>query len=384
MNSPFNFQSFIVPPELDGLRNEVRAFLREMSQEWTGWDIGHSWTGFDRTFSREVARRGWIGMTWPKSYGGHERSMIERYVVVEEMLAVGSPVGAHWVGDRQSGPLLLNVGTEEQKRKYLPLIASGEAAFCVGLSEPDSGSDLASLRSKAEKVEGGWRLNGRKIWTTYAKECDFIIALFRSSSDPKVKQKGLSQFIIDLGSSGVDIHPIKDLTGEAHFNEIVFDDVFVADDCLVGTEGAGWAQVNSELAFERSGPDRYLSSFPLLPLAIDSIAPESVDRLAARTVGEAFAEMTVLREMSLSILKQLSVGFSPMQEAAITKLLGTGLEQRMPELVREITDLLPINNASDRLSNLQAYLTQVVPSFSLRGGTNEIMRMIIARGLGLQ
>ncbi len=382
-SSPFRFPPFVIPDQCQALREEVRAFLADYSNTWSGWDVGHSWTGFDRGFSRAVAQRGWIGMTWPKAYGGHERSVVERYVVVEEMLAAGAPVGAHWVADRQSGPLILRVGTEAQRQKLIPKIAAGESAFCIGLSEPDSGSDLASLRSRAEKIDGGWRLNGRKIWTTYANKCDFMIGLFRSSGSPEQKHKGLSQFLIDLQSSGIEINPIQDMTGESHFNEIVFDNVLIADEDLVGEEGNGWAQVNAELTFERSGPDRYLSSFPLLPATVSALTDDTNDRLAARKIGQAFAEITVLREMSLSILSQLSEGKTPLQEAAVTKLLGTTMEQRLPEMTRELLDNSPLIG-DDHLSQLQGYLTQSVPSFSLRGGTNEIMCGIIARGLGLR
>lgn len=382
--SPFNFPSFSIPAQCQALREEVREFLAQHSNGWSGWDRGHSWTGFDREFSRELAKKGWVGMTWPKAYGGQERTAIERYVVVEELLAAGAPVGAHWVADRQSGPLILRLGTQEQKHRLLPKIAAGEAAYCVGLSEPDSGSDLASLRSRAEKVDGGWSLTGRKVWTTYARECDYMIGLFRSSGTADQKHQGLSQFLIDLTLPGIEISPIRDLTGESHFNEIVFTDVFISDADLIGEQGNGWAQVNAELAYERSGPDRYLSSYPLLPLLMDALPDQTPDRLASRAVGEAFAEITVLREMSLSILSQLDAGSTPMQEAAVTKLLGTGLEQRLPELARSLLDLPPIIDSSQQLSHMQGYLTQTVPSFSLRGGTNEIMCSIIAKGLGLR
>lgn len=385
MASPFHYDPIVIPADCRALRDEVRAFLADASAGWSGWDIGHSWTGFDRAFSREVGRRGWIGMTWPKAYGGHERPVFERYVVIEEMLAAGAPVGSHWVGDRQSGPLLLRVGSEEQRRRYLPLIASGEASFCIGLSEPDSGSDLASLRSRAVRVEEGWRLTGRKIWTTYAQHCEFMIGLFRTGGSAETeKHKGLSQFLIDLSSSGVEIRPIRDLTGECHFNEIVFDEVLVPADHLVGREGEGWAQANAELAFERSGPDRYLSSFPLLPLALDGLSGgDGPDRLAARRIGEAVADLAVLRTMSISIQGMLEAGRMPTQEAALTKQLGTTFEQRIPDLVRELVGMGPAA-ADDRRGELLNFLLQSVPTYSLRGGTREILRGIIARGLGLR
>ncbi|WP_223446229.1 acyl-CoA dehydrogenase family protein [Pseudomonas sp. BF-R-19] len=386
MTSPFNFEPLDIPAEYASLRHEVRDFLAEASSQWTGWKIGHSWTGFDREFSRELGARGWIGMTWPKQYGGHERTGLERYVVVEELLAAGAPLGAHWFGDRQSGPLLLRLGTEAQRQRFLPMIARGEAAFCIGLSEPDAGSDLASLRSRATRVDGGWRLNGRKIWTTNAQVCDFMIGLFRTEGSAEVeKHKGLSQFLIDMRSSGIEVRPIVDLTGEAHFNEVMFDNVFVPGDALVGSEGNGWAQASGELAFERSQPDRYMSCFPLLSAALDPICQQGqVDRLAARRIGDAVAELVVLREMSLSIVGQLASGHSPAQEAALLKDLGNSYEQRMPELVRELTDASAVMTRGDRLSELQAFLTQTVPTFSLRGGTREILRGIIAKGLGLR
>jgi len=181
MSQPFQFPPLEIPAEHKALRLDVRSFLAEASKDWTGWDVGHSWTAFNRVFSIAVGRRQWIGMTWPTQYGGHERSALERYVVVEEILAAGAPVAAHWVGDRQTGPLILRVGTEAQKKRFLPKIAAGECALCIGLSEPDSGSDLASIRSQATRVANGWRLNGRKVWTSFAHECDFMLGLFRTS-----------------------------------------------------------------------------------------------------------------------------------------------------------------------------------------------------------
>jgi hypothetical protein len=382
MATSFKFNPLQIPAALQPLRAEVRDFLRQAGKDWSGWKLGHSWTGFDPEFSREVGQRGWIGMTWPKQYGGHNRSALERFVVVEEMLAAGAPLGAHWIGDRQSGPLLLRIGTEAQRQRFLPLIARGEAAFCIGLSEPDSGSDLASIRSSAEKVDGGWRLNGRKIWTTYAHLSDFMIGLFRSDRS-KEKHAGLSQFLIDLRSSGIEVRPIADLTGESHFNEVLFEDVFVPDDMLVGSEGNGWQQVTSELTFERSQPDRFMSCFPLLPLAIDALQGGE-DRLACRSIGQSVSELVILREMSLSILGQLEQGQTPSREAALVKELGNRYEQRTPDMVRELFDTPAVMTQGNRLSELQAYLTQTVPSFSLRGGTREILRGIIAKGLGLQ
>lgn len=385
MTSTLNFQPLTLPAELDGLRRNVRAFIAEHRDNWSGWGMAHSWTGFDRDFSRALGRQGWIGMTWPKRYGGHECSSLERYVVIEELLAAGAPLGAHWIGDRQSGPLILRLGHEAMRQRFLPLIASGEVSFCIGLSEPEAGSDLASVRSRAERVPGGWRLNGRKIWTTNAHDSQFMIGLFRSGgSAEEEKHRGLSQFLIDLSLPGIEIRPIADLSGEAHFNEVVFDQVFIGEDMLVGQVGDGWAQTTSELAFERSQPDRYMSTYPALPLAIDALNRQGLDdRLSKRRIGASLAEFAVLREMSLSVSGQLAAGHAPNQEAALVKDLGCEFEQRLPETLRELLDLPAIRDPEQRFSDMLAYYTYQSPSISLRGGTRQIMRGIIAKGAGL-
>jgi len=383
MSSPFNFDRVVLSDAYDPLRQEVREFVSPFRDTWSGWKIAHTWGGIDKEFSKAVGAKGWIGMTWPKKYGGAERSQFERYVVVEELIAAGAPLAAHWVGDRQTGPLLMRYGSEDLRQSLLHRIVSGELTFCIGLSEPNSGSDLASVRSKAEKVEGGYRLNGQKIWTSGAHVSDFMIGLFRSGADKDApKHAGLSQFLIDMRSSGLSVRPITDLTGEHHFNEVHFDNVFVPDNHLIGEEGNAWKQVVSELAFERSQPDRFLSCFVLLPMLIDELG--TPDRLAKRRVGESVADLIVLREMSLSILGQLEAGKVPAQEAALVKDLGNTYEQKQPALVRELIDAAHDIRPSHTLSDALGYLTQSVPSYSLRGGTREILRGIIAKGLGLK
>jgi alkylation response protein AidB-like acyl-CoA dehydrogenase len=300
--------------------------------------------------------------------------------VLEEMLAAGAPVGAHWIGDRQSGPLILRLGTEAQRRKFLPKIVSGDYAFCIGLSEPDSGSDLASLRTRADKVDGGWKLNGRKIWTTFGHLCDWMIALVRTSPPPEggSKHQGLSQVLVDLKAPGVTIRPIRDLVGEEGFNEITFDEVMLPEDALIGQEGAGWAQATSELAFERSGPDRYLSSHPLLEAGIEALR---ADAAAAPALGREVARLWTLRSMSSAIAGMLQDGDDPVRQAALVKDLGNDFEQALPGAMRALRDVEEMPEAMRRMHD---YLTQINPTFSLRGGTREIMRGIIARELGLR
>jgi len=379
----FNFELLDLPPEAEKLRGEVREFLRETVGEGAPHKRERTWGGHDREFSLKVGARGWIGMLWPKKYGGHERSALERYVVLEEMLAAGAPVSAHWIADRQSGPLLLRFGTEAQRQKFLPAIARGELSFAIGMSEPDSGSDLASLRTRAERVPGGYRVNGTKVWTSNAHLADYMIATFRTSHDPAKKHEGLSQFLVDTKLPGITMSPIIDLAGSHHFNMVVFEDAFVPEDMRVGEEGAGWKQVTTELAFERSGPERYLSSFALLLELIREVSKDPGERAAA-TVGRLVAHLATLRQMSLSVALMLQAGENPNLESAVVKDVGTTFEQEVPEVVHALLGVEPTIDTGSDLQQVLGFLMQRAPSFSLRGGTREILRGIIARGLGLR
>ena len=381
---PFRFDLCELPGETEGLRQEIRAFLAEELPGIPKVTRAQTWSGSDAEFSRKMGAKGWIGMTWPKKYGGHERSFFDRYVMLEEMLAAGAPVGAHWNGDRQSGPLLLRFGTEEQRQKILPRVAKGECYFCIGMSEPDSGSDLAATRTKAEKVDGGYKVNGTKLWTSGAHTAHYMIGLFRTSLDPQNKHAGLTQFLVDLkATDGITIRPIKDLAGNAHFNEVVFVDAFVPDDMMVGTEGGGWGQVTAELAFERSGPERYLSSFMLMVEMIRELGKRGHEEGAVE-IGRLVAHLVTLRQMSLSVAGMLEKGENPALEASGVKDLGAIFEQDMPVRAHELLGMEPMIGEGSDYERVLGYLTQTVPSFSLRGGTREIMRGIIARGLGLR
>jgi alkylation response protein AidB-like acyl-CoA dehydrogenase len=322
-------------------------------------------------------------MTWPKQYGGHERTFLERYVVLEELLAAGAPVSAHWIADRQSGPLLLRFGTEAQRQRFLPAIARGELSFAIGMSEPDSGSDLASIRTRATAVDGGYRVNGTKVWTSNAHLAHYAVALFRTAVVPDKKHEGLTQFLVDLKSPGITIRPIIDLAGSHHFNEVIFEDAFVLEDMRVGDEGNGWRQVTTELAFERSGPERYLSCFALLTELIRAESRRPTERGAA-AVGRLVAHLATLRQMSLSVAGMLHAGENPNLEAALVKDVGTGFEQEIPEVVHAVLGPEPTVDTGGELERTLGYLVQRAPSFSLRGGTREVLRGIIARGLGLR
>jgi alkylation response protein AidB-like acyl-CoA dehydrogenase len=376
------FSPCALPDDAQALRADIRQFLNESLANYTPSERAYSWMGFSTDFTKKLGEKGWIGMTWPKQYGGQEKSAFCRYVLVEELLASGAPVLAHWTADRQSGPLILKYGTEEQKQKYLPAICKGELYFCIGMSEPDSGSDLSATRTKAEKVDGGWKINGTKLWTTNAHRCHYMIALVRTQAGSE-RQAGLSQIIIDLKAPGVSIRPIQDLAGESHFNEVVFNNVFAADNQLIGEDGNGWPQVMSELAFERSGPERYLSSIAIFSEILKM--PEARENPTIKVeIGKVMAQLITLRQMSLSIAGQLENNQDPQLEASCLKDLGTDFEQLLPELFHSMLETQPSMDSSSEFEKVLAYVTQVSPSFSLRGGTREILRGIIARGLGLR
>lgn len=371
-----------IPPEAEAIRAEVRAFLADALADYPPTRRAESWMGFDAQFSRRLGARGWVGMALPKRYGGADASPFARYVVIEELLAAGAPVSAHWFADRQSGPQILHYGTDAQKEFHLPAICRGEQFFCIGMSEPNSGSDLASIKTNARRAGDKWVVNGQKVWTTNAHRSHYMIALVRTGIDSK-RNEGLSQFIIDLSLPGITIRPIKDLTGATHFNEVFFDDLTLDADALIGTEGQGWAQVTAELAFERSGPERFLSSIALLHTLIEAVGSEP-DAYQARELGRLTARLITLRQMSLAVTAQLAAGRNPAWEASVVKELGTTFEQELPELAQLLLDALPTTRGGSEHARVLAYLTQEAPSFSLRGGTREILRGIIARGLGMR
>jgi len=382
----FHFPIFEFPLAAEALRAEVREFVAEEIGAGRWQRGGDFASNYDPEFSRRLGARGWLGMTWPRQYGGHERSMLERLVVTEELLAASAPVAAHWIADRQSGPLLLRFGTEAQREAFLPRIVRGEIFFSIGMSEPDAGSDLASVRTRATKVDGGWKLNGQKVWTTFAHRNHYAIVLARSGeggapATPASRHAGLSQFIVDLKAPDVTVRPIVNMAGQKEFNEVLFQDTFVADDRVVGAPGNGWQQVTSELAFERSGPERYLSCIRLVEAALAAAGPAPAPRLRA-ALGRMSAKLVALRSMSIAVAALLQKGEMPNLEASLIKDLGNAFERDQIAIFRTLQAELPAPGA-DYLAAL-AETTIYSPSWTLRGGTREILRGIVARGLGIR
>lgn len=379
----FRFESLTLPPEADEMRRKVRTFLQEERDKGRYAAHRTSWSTFDPEFSKRAAKAGFIGMTWPKRYGGGEYSNLQRFVVTEEMLAAGAPGGAHWIADRQSGPQILKHGSERARQLILPKIAAGECYFGIGMSEPDSGSDLAAARTKADKVEGGWVINGTKIWTSNAHRVHYLIVLARTEPPSENRHAGLSQFIVNTGSEGIEIRPIMNLSGGHEFNEVFFKSCFVPDDMMIGKPGEGWTRVTGELAFERAGPDRFMSDIRLLVELVDKIGREPNERQAVE-IGRLASHFVTLRRMSSSIAGLLERGESPVTEAALVKDVGTAFEREVPEMVRKLLPIEASLDDDDEYSQAMAHVLLHAPSFTIRGGTPEILRGMIARGLGLR
>jgi alkylation response protein AidB-like acyl-CoA dehydrogenase len=351
------------------LRREVREFLAHTPFRPR---IDPMVDGFDTEFSAALGRAGFIGMTIPLEYGGHGRSPQERFVVIEELLAAGAPVSAHWAADRQIAPNLLAFGSETLKRRYLPAIARGECVFAIGLSEPDSGSDLASIRTRATKVDGGWRLNGTKIWTSAAQHAHALVVLARTAPADGNRHDGLSQLVVPLPCEGVSVRPIKTLSGDEHFNEVVFVDAFVPEELLLGVEGQGWQQATAELAYERSGPDRLLNTFGL------------VAQTSGAGRGALLGRLWALRQASAAVNAAIARGTPPEAQSVMVKDLGTQFENEVIDVALEQLEIEPDLNSTDPLSRALAQAVVQSPTFTLRGGTTEILRGIVARGLGVR
>ena len=383
-----DFSALELPPAAQSLREEVRAFLKaELAARAYTPHLGH--TEFDAAFTRKVAEHGWIGMTWPRQYGGGERSYLERFVVTEELLAAAAPCAAHWFGDRQTGPSLLRYGSEALRQRFLPAIARGECYFALGMSEPGAGSDLAAVRTRAERVPGGWRVTGQKVWTSWAHRAHAFFVLCRTAPGTGDRHEGLSQLIVELASPGVTVRPIRFMNGRHHFNEVFLDGVFVPDEMVVGEIGAGWKQVTSELALERSGPERYMTTLPLLTELIRRLGA-APDERARGVVGRLTARLWSLRRMSLAIALTLDPaqragegGAAPdlATEAALVKDMGTFFEREIVDAARLLVAVEPDPDATETFERYLAETIVASPISTIRGGTTEVLRTLIARRL---
>lgn len=368
--------------DLAELRAAVRQFISS-DRATHGWEPEiDSWlTSWDAGFSERLADAGYVGLTIPPEYGGHGRGFLHRYVVTEELLGQGAPVAAHWFADRQVAPSLLSYGSEEQRSRLLPQIAAGRLYSAIGMSEHGAGSDLAATATKATRTDDGWLLNGTKVWTSGGHRAHFAIVLARTSAlDPEHRHAGFSQFIVQLDTPGITISPIVTMDGHHHFNEVAFEDVRVGDGDVLGEVGDGWHQVTAELGFERSGPERFLSTAILIFGVIRALGPDVDDRTAA-AVGDLLGRAMSLRQLSVAVARDLAAGLDAATRAALVKDLGTRFEQESVELCADLLESV------DDPGGLRAVLAMArlhSPMFTLRGGTNEVLRGVIARGLGVR
>ena len=309
------FDPIELPEGTGELRAEVRAFMEE--ERTSGTLVGRTPEDGSHCpeFSKRLGERGWIAMMWPKKYGGHERSALERYVVGEELIVAAAPTTAHFVADRQSGPLLLRFGSEEQRQTLLPRMARG-------------------------------------------------------------------QFIIDLSLPNIEIRPIYNLAGNHHFNEVVFNDCPVANDMIVGEEGNGWNQVMGELGYERSGPERFLSGFRLYTEIVRAVGPDPTDT-QAEIIGRIAAHLMTLRSMSISVAGMLQAGLSPKVESSLVKDLGTNFDREIPEIARLMFATELSTDASGCFEKALADAMLIAPTWTIQGGSKEILRTVISKGIGL-
>ena len=386
MPANLRFDQIRLPPQCETLRREVRAFIAQEVAAGT-FDPSRPRNGDlpNAQLSRRIGARGWIGMTWPKRYGGQERSFLERYVVTEEFRVANAPVRLHFVADRQSGPILLKYAPEHIKMDILPRICRGELCFVIGMSEPGAGSDLFAARTRARKTSGGWLINGSKVWTSHAHVAHYMLGLFRTSPPTRENRRhGLTQFLVEMGAPGIRVNPIYQMTGEHDFNEVVFEDAFVPDDHVLGEIDGAWKQATSELAYERSGPERFLETFYVLNELVRALGRKP-DLRGAEGLGRLVAQLHTLRRMSLSVSGMLQQGHEPVVEGSLVKDLGTAWEQKLPARVRELAAFLEQETTNrTTLEEQIAYATMIAPKLTIQGGTTEILRSIIARGLGLR
>lgn len=373
----------------EALRTEVRHFLQEQLAAYPDRELDDAWmVGFSREFSRMVGSRGWIGYTWPTAYGGRGGSYLDRLVLTEEFLRAGAPVAAHWAGDRQIGPALLAYGSEEQRREFLPRIVRAELVFCLGMSEPNAGSDLAALRTKATEDGDFFVIEGHKIWTSFAHQADYCYLVART--DPNApKHKGISEFLVDMRTPGITVRPIVDMAGEHHFNETFFEGVRIHRRCLIGEKNRGWYQIASQLDYERSGIERLLSNWLVFRDAVSYARDIGLadDPLWRDRLAHLHLEIEIGRWHVYRVAWRLSTGAVPNIEAALAKAYCTEVEQHVAAVAAEIlgphAQTMP-GSPQARLSGRVARALLCAPGYTIQGGTSAILRNIMAmRGLGL-
>jgi len=361
---------FAWTPEQEQLRLKARAVATSAVERYGRHN--DSWiNGYSKEFAKEMASHGWIGMTWPTEFGGGGRPAIERLIVGEELIAAGAPVAAMWFGDRQMGPTLITYGRPDQQAEFLPQILSGESTWCIGMSEPNAGSDLAGLTTSATRDGDDWVINGQKIWTSFGEVADYCYLICRTTTEGP-PHAGISEIIVPMNTPGIDVRPIKDMTTNRHFCEVFFTDVRVSAINLVGAEGAAFKQTMRQLEHERGGIDRLVSNHALYLMArerADTTDGLVRQEIAALEIAYRIGRVLVVRET----LRQAPAGFS-----AATKCFCTEHETRVADFVSRV--LGPEATLWNQVTQGLSY----APGYTIMGGTSDVMRNILGeRVLGL-
>jgi alkylation response protein AidB-like acyl-CoA dehydrogenase len=357
-------------PEQQALRSEARKIAADAVAKYGR--SNDSWiNGFSKPFSRELGSAGLIGMTWSKEFGGGGRPPIDRLIVAEELISAGAPIAASWFADRQMGPALISYGTANQQAEFLPKILSGETTWCIGMSEPNAGSDLASLKTDARRDGDEWVINGQKIWTSFAADADYCYLICRTTHEGP-KHQGISEIIVPMSTPGIDVRPIVDLTTNRHFCEVFFTDVRVPIENLVGKEGNAFKQTMAQLEHERGGIDRLVSNHALFKIALehaDRTDPLVRQEIASLEIKYRLGRILVARE----VLRQAPAGFS-----AATKCFCTEHQLDVAEFVFRIL------GAHGTLWTDVTRGLVYGPAYTIMGGTSNVMRNILGeRVLGL-
>lgn len=356
--------------EQTALASEARELARSAVERFGRHN--DSWiNGFSKPFAQELGARGWIGLTWPTAFGGGGRPPIERLIIGEALITAGAPIAAMWFADRQMGPSLIAYGRPDQHAAYLPGMLSGETTWCIGMSEPNAGSDLAALTTHAVRDGDEYVINGQKIWTSFGDVADYIYLICRTSTDGP-PHRGISEIIVPMNTPGVEVRPISDMTTNRHFCEVFFTDVRVPTSNLVGVPGNAFKQTMTQLEHERGGIDRLVSNRALFEIAVnvaDTTDPLVRQEIAAIESAYRIGRILVTRE----VLRQAPRGFS-----AATKCFCTELEVRVAKFVW---------SALRQHGTLWSDVTHGLlysPGYTIMGGTSNIMRNILGeRVLGL-
>ncbi len=382
--------NFSFTSDQEKLRVEVKEFLLKEAPPESLKSKDDVWTNpdaYNPEFSRKVGKRGWIGLTWPVEYGGG-LTYVDRLIVTEEMLSHGAPVVCHWAGDRQIGPAILAYGNEEQKKYFLPKIVAGEIMFCIGMSEPEAGSDVASLKTRAVYKGDHFLVNGQKLWTGGAQVADYCYLFVRTNADAP-KHEGISQLLLDLKLPGITVKPLKDQLGESAFCEVFLDNVKVPQTALIGEINCGWQQLAAQLDYERSGLERCMSNRPLFLDFVEYARENGLfnNAVIRHKVAELEIEFEVARLLCYWVASVLTQGRLPNYESTVAKVYGQEYMQRVATTITEILGLhgqLMPGTKWAPLAGRAARRYLFSPGYSLMGGSSEIMRNIIAiRGLGL-